>query len=82
MPIVVSYTLQPVTVSDTSQVVFRPGLEPGDITVVGYFDVKDAGGITREQGSIAIPLAGAAKTAFINWANTHLVPAFNAQRGL
>lgn len=82
MALVVSYTLQPVTVSDTSQIVFRPGPAVGDITAVGYFDVKDDNGLVREGGTVNVLLTGAAKTAFISWATSNLVNAFNAQRGL
>lgn len=82
MPIVVSYTLQPVTLSEMNQCVIRPGNVAGDIVATGYFDVKDAGGVVREQGQIQLPLTGQARTDFIAWANARMVNGFNTQRGL
>lgn len=80
--LVVSYTLQAVTIKDMSQVVIRPGNVAGSIIATGYFDVKDAGGAVREQGSVQVNLSGQAKTDFIAWANARMVSAFNSQRGL
>ena len=80
--IVVTYTLQPVTISDMSQVVIRPGSVAGSIIATGNFDVKDAGGVVREWGSVEVNLTGQARTDFIAWANARMVAAFNTQRGL
>ncbi len=60
MPLVVSYTLQPVTVADITQVVIRPGNIAGEIVATSYFAVKDADGIVRENDSSSVNLAGAA----------------------
>lgn len=82
MPIVISYTLQPVTITDMSQLVVRPGNAAGEIIATAYFDVKDAGGVVREQGQIKLPLTGQARTEFLAWANNRMVAGFNTQRGL
>ena len=82
MPIVVTYTLQAVTATDINQLVVRPGNVAGEIIATGYFDVNDDGGVVREQGSCAVNLNPAQKTALISFINAHIVPAFNAQRGL
>lgn len=82
MPVVISYTLQPVTISEMTQLVVRAGATPGSILAIGYFDVKDADGVVREQGQIALPLTGQARTDFLAWANNRIVNGFNTQRGL
>lgn len=80
--LVVTYTLQPVAITNLVQMTFRPGPGAGSIVATGYFDVKDAGGVVREQGSVQVNLTGQAKTDFIAWANARVVSAFNTQRGL
>lgn len=80
--IVVSYTLQAVTITDMTQCVIRPGRTAGEIVATGHFDVKDASGTVREQGEIRLVLAGQARTEFLAWANARMVNGFNAQRGL
>jgi hypothetical protein len=82
MPIVITYTLQAVTATDMNQIVIRPGNVAGEIIANGYFDVKDAGGVVREQGSVSVNLNPAQKTALISFINANIVPAFNSQRGL
>lgn len=82
MPIVITYTLQPVTANDINQLVVRPGNAAGEIIATGYFDVKDEGGVVREQGSVSVNLNGAQKTALLGFINSHIVPPFNTQRGL
>lgn len=82
MPVTVSYTLQPVTITDMTQFVVRQGPVAGEIFATGFFDVKDAAGVVREQGQVRIKLTGPARTEFLAWANARLVAGFNAQRGL
>jgi hypothetical protein len=79
--LVVSFTLVPVTITEMTQCVVRPGTGT-EIIATGYFGVKDSAGTVRENGQFQLTLTGQARTDFIAWANARMVSGFNTQRGL
>lgn len=78
----VTYTLQPVTINDISQVVFRKGDLAGEIVISAYFNVKDETETVRYVGILTKTISGTPVTNFATYLNANVIPDFNTQEGL
>ena len=82
---VVSYTLQPVTAAECSNISISRQLDGqgGTVLVATFsFEIEDAGGAVRETGTTAVQLTPAQRTSIANFVTSVAVPQFNAENNL
>ena len=82
---VVSYTLQPVTAAECTNISISRQLDGQGSTVLVAtfsFEVKDEVGAMRESGTTAAQLTPAQRTSIANFVNSVAVPQFNTENDL